>query len=348
MVEQNEGESIGQYRLMESRPAEGATAARLWKAVDRTTGQNVLLRLLDPLASRNKQMRHALEELRDPANPRRVQDPHIVRTLDVGTRGEAYYVVFEDFGGVPLDEHLREGRPSLREGLRLAREIAECLRAVHGHKLVHGDLKPQNILVGRDKYGKPVVKIALADLACHAADAMVSIYGELVGTPKYLAPEQILGRRATGVSDVFALGVIFYEMFSGREPFPAEGPLGYLHANASADAPPLAGADPSVPADLGRIVMRMLARDPKRRYRSAQALVDDLERIEARLDGIAPEAVPAGADSVFAGADAATSSPAAMWRSVALASLAAAVILLVAAIWALVVLAQKPSGPPRC
>jgi serine/threonine-protein kinase len=290
--------SLGPYRLTEDCAV--GHVARICKGIDRTTEQKVLIRVVEPLVCRNERLRAVLEGLRDPASPRRVQDPHILRLLDVGIHGDSYYVVHEDFGGVPLDEYVKESRPSLKEALALARAIAECVRAVHAHRLVHGDLKPQNILVARDAHGGPLVKVALADLAHDAADAMISIYSELVATPKYLSPEQIQGTSATPGSDLFSLGVIFYELFSGREPFPAESPIGYLHGNVSVELRPLSTVDPAVPLDLSAVVERLLAREPRFRYRTVQALLDDLDRVETRLAGVGFEPVLPGTDSAFA------------------------------------------------
>lgn len=330
---------LGRYRLGECK-AEGPLG-RLYKGVDERSGQKVLIRMVDPVVSRNERIRNVLEDLRDPHGERRLHDASVLRILDVGVQGEAYCVVFEDFPGLPLDEFLGRERLPLREALQLARLIAESVRAVHSHKIVHGDIKPRNVLVTRNQQGHTVVKLALADLAHATADGMVAVYGELVGTPKYLSPEQIEGKCATPGSDVFSLGVLFYELFSGKEPFPSQGPLGYLRANAEAE--PLSQANPEIPSEFGRVVDRMLARDPRGRYRTVQALLDDIEHVEAKLDGEEPAALP-GSDSAFAPPLNGGAGNVAAWRAVAIASLAAAAILLIAVILMLVKPGQDEAG----
>jgi len=156
---------------------------------------------------------------------------------------------------------------------------------------------------------------------------MIAVCGELLGTPKYMAPEQIDGKSLTTACDIFALGVVLYELFSGREPFPAEGPLGYLRANSGDAQAPLALVESSVPSDLSTVVDRMLAKDPAERYRRAHAVLTDLDQVEARLDGHRPQpAADAGADTTSDAAP--TPAPASgPWKAVAVTALAMVVLL---------------------
>lgn len=330
MGETNQSETIGQYRI-ESCVAEG-NLARLCRAVDRTDGRRVVIRIVEPAACRNDLLRAALKALRDPQNPRRAADPHFLQILEAGTRDDSYYIVQEDFESLPLDQHLARENPSLQEKLRLARLITECVRAVHGHRMAHGDIKPQNILVGRDRNGKTQVKISLSDLAVSSAHGVVSICGELLATPKYLSPEQARGAAATDGADLFALGVVFYEMFTGREPFPADSPLGYLQSNTHSPLTPADKANPQVPFSLARVLDRLLARNIEDRYRHAQSVLDDLDRVESSINGVKPPPVEPGSDSAFAPGAAAHPSSDSYWKPIAIMALAALCVMLIGSI----------------
>jgi len=331
MSDKPDMQTVGRYQLLE-RVEEGPTASA-FRATDTASGQKVILRLLSVPASANQQIRDFMESLRDPYSDRRIQDPSVLRLVDVGMHERRYFVVHEDFGGMALDRFLAERKPDIREKLRLARCIAESLRAVHAYKAVHGDVKPANILLSTRTAGRTLVKLALTDLGQATGDGMVSVYGELLGTPKYMAPEQIAGRRATPASDIFALGVVFYEMFGGSEPFRGSSPLGYLQANREAVATPLREVDSRIPVEVSRIVERMLAREPRQRYRVVQSLLDDLDRAEAILDGASPEPAAPGTDSVFAEDVRQTACGVGAWRTVALLSLVAAAILFAAVVF---------------
>jgi len=342
MTDRKRTELVGPYEIIEC-VSEGSIA-RVCRAVHTETGRRVLLRILDPLASRNKTLRSIIDDLHDAQSERRIRDPGVLRIVDVGKAGESCFVAYEDFDGIPLNEFLRQGRPPLRQSLQLAILMAQSLRAVHARHVVHGDIKPQNILVARTHNNRFTIKLAMADFAHSAAESMISVSGDLVGTPKYLSPEQIRSKRPTQASDIFALGIVFYELFSDREPFPADGPLGYLRANAEIVPQPLNRIDPAIPATLSKIVERMLQKDPSRRYRHIDHLIEDLERVEAQLAGATPTAPSPGTDSVFASA--AGPNPHASpgpWRAVAITALAMCLLLSVALL--VVLLSQFTARP---
>lgn len=323
--------AFGPYKILETLSK--GPIADLCRAVHVESGSKALLRIVHPNMARNPRIRAVLDELRDPQSPRRMDDVGVLRILDVGGEGDRVYIACENFRGMPLNRYLSEHRPAIGEALMLATQIAASLRGVHSRRIVHGDIKPENILVAPAGKERVVVKLAMADLATTASEASISLYGEAVGTPKYMAPEQIDGRRATTASDIFALGVVFYEMFTGREPFSADGPLGYLRANVEQTPEPPAMVESTVPTDLSRVVERMLEKDPAQRYRRADAVLDDLERVEARLDGRTPAAAPPGADSAFASDAAPAKSEGGPWRAVAIASLTMLVILFAAVVF---------------
>ena len=345
MSEHKPPEQIGPYTIIEE--IADNPIARLCRAEHEQSGHRVLLRILHPLASRNERLRAAIEDMRDPLSQWRISDPAVLRVVNVGKVGESYFIATEDFDGVGLDEFLRAGRPTLREDLRLALLMAEALRSVHARRIVHGDIKPQNFLVGKTPGNRLAVKLAMADLAHSAADTMISVCGDLIGTPKYMSPEQIRGKRVTHAADLFALGIILYEMFSGRQPFPAANPLGHLQSNLEATPRPLAMVDTAVPAHISQIVERLLQKDPARRYRRTENLVEDLERAEALLEGSAPAAVPPGTDSVFAPAPEPRPrhSPG-PWRAVAITALAMTVLLFAALLFVFVESFRQLRKPP--
>ena len=193
-----------------------------------------------------------------------VEIEYVARIYDQGFTGRHPYIAMEYLSGGTLAVRMHEGLTSLA-ALRVVSQIARALDAIHGHGIVHRDLKPQNIMF-RDN-GRPViVDFGLAkDLA---SDANLTRHGEVLATPRYMSPEQCLGRPVDHRSDLYSLGVIFYEMLSGRRFLESEGPANmmYLHVH---------GEVPSLPARLAgyqTIVDRLLAKRPEDRFQSAREL----------------------------------------------------------------------------
>jgi WD40 repeat protein len=214
--------------------------------------------------------------------------PHIVPIYEVGEHDGWHYYTMKLVEGGSLDRHLSH----FREGTRAARLLAAVARAVHyahQHGTLHRDLKPANVLL--DSEGQPhVTDFGLAKRVNGGAGLTRS--GAIVGTPSYMAPEQASGaRRLTTAVDVYALGAILYELLTGRSPFRAETPLALLQQVVERDPLRPRAVNPQCPRDLETVCLKCLQKEPARRYGSAEALAEELERwladepIRARRSG---------------------------------------------------------------
>lgn len=211
--------------------------------------------------------------------------PHILAIHDTGDTGGRQFIVMELADGGTLREWLRAGRHTWRQLLEMLTGVAEALAAAHAAGIVHRDIKPENILITGSGYAK-LSDFGIAKLASttHAAPQMptatnVTSGGGLVGTLAYMAPEQLRGAPGDARSDIFSFGVLMYESLSGRRPFASPTEAATIAAILSDSVPPLEGTVLHVPAELSRIIGKMLEKDPERRYQSAQELSIDLRRL---------------------------------------------------------------------
>ncbi|HEY7515906.1 MAG TPA: protein kinase, partial [Vicinamibacteria bacterium] len=192
--------------------------------------------------------------------------PHICKLFDVGPD----YLVMELVEGKPL-----RGPLSVAEASRLAGQVADALEHAHRHGIVHRDLKPGNVLVTRD--GVKVLDFGLAQRGAPATaiidgSSTLTEKGALLGTPHYMAPEQIDGRKADERTDVFAFGLLLYEMLSGRRAFDAKSSAGAMAAILEKEPLPISAHAPGVPPALEEIVRTCLAKDPADRWQSMREL----------------------------------------------------------------------------
>jgi len=182
--------------------------------------------------------------------------------------------------GYTLSELLTEaaGRQMApRVAMGISRQICRGLQAAHEQGIIHRDIKPQNVLID----AKGEVKLMDFGIArmTEAKDAMTQA-GLIVGTPHYMSPEQVQGRQLDARSDVYAMGVLMYEMLAGRRPFESTALTGILTAHITETPKPLVEVRPEVGERISAIVMRCLAKDPKARYADAGALLADLDAVQ--------------------------------------------------------------------
>ena len=193
-----------------------------------------------------------------------LQNEYVAHIYDQGFAGEHPYIAMEYLSGGTLAARIHEGMTSLT-ALRVVSQIARALDAIHERGVIHRDLKPPNILFRAN--GRPVlVDFGLAkDLA---ANLTLTRHGEVIATPRYMSPEQCLGRPADRRSDLYSLGVIFYEMLTGRRLYEAEGPAGLVYQHVHGPVPRL----PTRLAGYQGILNRLLAKAPEERFQSAREL----------------------------------------------------------------------------
>ena len=208
----------------------------------------------------------------------RLHHPNIAQVHDVGVVDERPAITMEWIDGPPLDVVARElGR---EERVRLIATVAEAIHSAHGHGLVHRDLKPSNILVSKSESGELRPVIVDFGIARDLEAPSLTMTGQMIGTPGYMAPEQARGDlgRLDRRADVYSLGVVLYELLTGRLPFEGANPLEVVTGVLRDEATPARRYDPSLPLDLETVVMTCLEKDPAARYDSARALAEDLRR----------------------------------------------------------------------
>ncbi|MDA8189632.1 MAG: protein kinase [Dehalococcoidales bacterium] len=245
--------------------------ATVYKAVDTKLQRTVAVKVIHQgIAADAMFAEHFRAEAQNAAS---LNHPNIVAVYDVGEDDGAQYIILEFVEGKTLREMLKDGPLPIGLALNYARQLAAGLAAAHERGIIHCDIKPQNVLITNDGTAK------LVDFGISRAGAATGLVtgGMIVGTLDYLAPEQIEGQRSDEKSDIYALGLVIYEMFSGRLPFErAETPAQSLALRITAAPKPLAEANPHISPYLESVVMQALRRDPGARYQKASLLADAL------------------------------------------------------------------------
>ena len=294
MSDQPQPRSLSHYRVISKLGAGGM--GEVFLAEDTRLNRKLAIKVLPAGLTRNPEsVRRFMQEARAASA---LNHPNIVTVHDIGESDAGHFIVMELVSGKTLRSALGTRHPVsalLPWFLQMARAIA----AAHAAGITHRDLKPDNVMVRDDGYVK-VLDFGLARLApAHANDdhetaTRLTSAGQVMGTVKYMSPEQARGETAGPPSDIFSLGIVFYELVAGRHPFTADTNVGYLHAITSQTPPPLGAG---VPGALAAMIARMMAKDTAGRPR-AEDVAGTLAAIE-RGDVIAtPDATQTSAQSI--------------------------------------------------
>ena len=274
-------------RYVVSRPLGGGGMGEVFLARDRVLERDVALKVLRGQYAENEEFVERFR--REAVNVASLSHPNIVSVHD---RGEAedgsYYMAMEYVPGGTLKERIdRDGPLPPATASAVAVQIADALGAAHEQGVVHRDVKPQNVLVS----ATGDVKVADFGIARAAAADVISGTSTVLGTARYMSPEQAMGEVVGPASDLYSLGVVLYEMLTGEAPFEADTPIAVSMKQVNEPPRPPKEIRGEVPEGLNAVVLKLLAKDPAARYASAAALIAELDRLAA---GGAPADAPAG------------------------------------------------------
>ena len=247
--------------------------ADVYLAEDQELGRRVALKLLDDRHASDEQFVERFR--REAQSAAGLNHPNIVSIFDRGRAEGTYYIAMEFLDGRTLKELLvRNGPTPIPIAIDYARQILGALAFAHRNGIIHRDIKPHNIVVGGD--GR--LKVTDFGIARSGASQMTEA-GSIVGTAQYLSPEQARGAPVDPRSDLYSLGIVLYEMLTGKVPFTGDTPVEIAMKHLSQIPEPPSTLRPEVPHDLDAVVMRALAKDPEQRYGSAEEMDADLARV---------------------------------------------------------------------
>ncbi len=270
MREVSVGEYLDQYKLTEVIARSGM--ASIFKAIDSESGQTVAIKV--PYMQFESDVVFYGRFQREEEVGRRLDHPHIIKVLSPRHKSRMY-IAMEYVEGTSLRAMIRDGQGlPVDKALDLARQICEALVYMHSQGVVHRDLKPENILITAD--GK--IKIMDFGIALDESARRLTWSGlsSTIGTPDYMAPEQVSGRRGDVRTDIYSLGVILFEMLTGNLPYSGPNVYGVMKAKTSEDPQPPTAFKPDLDPHLEEIVLHAIERNPRNRYETAAQLLKDL------------------------------------------------------------------------
>jgi len=269
------GQSLGRYRILEQL-GEGGMAV-VYKAFDTHLKTKVAVKAILPARQQSEKMLVRFE--REAKALEQLSHPNIVEVLDYGKKDGIPYLVMELVTGGTLKSRLGKPLP-WQQAVDLLVPIAHALKYAHEHNIIHRDVKPSNILLTQD--GRPKLSDFGVAKILYPEDA-VNLTGTntMIGTPAYMAPEQVNSRDVDARTDVYALGVVLYEMITGRKPFTANTPVGVLVKSMSEPLPKPSRYVPGLPEAIEEVLLIALAKNPQDRFSNMDVFSAVMERLLA-------------------------------------------------------------------
>ena len=274
---------IGKYHI-EDLVGEGAMGV-VYRALDPVLNRHVAIKVMSDALARDEALRDRF--LREARAAGSLQHPNVITIYDFGEVDGHLYIAMEFVDGSDLDVVLRNGTPlSLDEKLSIMTDVLNGLGYAHRRGVVHRDIKPANVRIDEEGHAR-IMDFGIAHL--NSAMTKMTRTGMMLGTPNYMAPEQITGEEISPRTDIFAAGAVLYELLTNSRPFQADTLHAVLYKITSESPPSLSSILPGLPSSLNDVVMRALAKDPARRYPTALEMANDLTRVRQTLSH-APQA----------------------------------------------------------
>ena len=280
------GSELGPYRVIGRLGAGGM--GEVYLAEDTRLGRKVALKvLLAHFTMDEERVRRFQQEARAASA---LNHPNIITIYEIGGTDSRHFMATEFIEGETLFERLQVGRMKISEALDVAVQITSALCAAHQAGIVHRDIKPGNIMLRTDgivkvlDFGLAMLTEQKSDDDLEAATLVKTKQGIVMGTALYMSPEQARGQKMDARTDIFSLGVVLYQMVTGRVPFPGQTMTDILASILMLDPPSLNQSAPEAPAELQRIVNKALRKDKEERYQTTRELLTDLKRLKQQLE----------------------------------------------------------------
>ena len=269
---------LGRYNII-GELGQGAMGT-VYKAVDPLIDRVVAIKTINLTLAMDEKDEYESRFYQEAKAAGRLSHPNIVTIYDVGKSGEIAYIAMEFLQGRELRDALNDSkRLPIEQVINIVSQVAQGLAYAHEHGIVHRDIKPSNIMIVREGH----VKITDFGIARMASAAVRTQTGMVLGSPKYMSPEQVVGKQTDQRSDIFSLGVMLYEMLTGQAPFAGENVNAIMYQTLNSVPPPPSSLSPNVPEMLNFIVAKALAKKLEHRYQDAKEFASDLYACRDRL-----------------------------------------------------------------